>query len=259
MINKHKSQLLDQNDLEGVEMVKKITDLILQSKYLVALTGAGMSTESGLPDFRSQGGLWSGKNPYQIASPRAIGTPEFINFFQGRMEELAQYEPNIGHKVLAKLENEGILKAILTQNIDGFHQLAGSKRVVEVHGHLRHLICSKCQRTYPTESYANQIYHCQESECKGNLRPPVVLFEEMLDPSSWATAVHEVEKADVLIVLGTSLQVYPFAGLVELAHQTGTKIVLINKTETELDDLMDLIIHEQIGKTLGKIEKEIWG
>ncbi|TCS93579.1 NAD-dependent protein deacylase [Hazenella coriacea] len=238
--------------------MQDILDFILHSKHLVALTGAGMSTESGLPDFRSQGGLWSGKDPFQIATPRAIGTSEFIDFFRGRIEELAQYQPNIGHEVLAQLEKKGILKAVLTQNIDGFHQRAGSQHVVEVHGHLRHLVCSKCQKPYPSDSYTNQLYHCEETECGGDLRPPVILFEEMLDPSSWAVAMDEVEKADTVIVLGTSLQVYPFAGLVEFAYQTGAKIALINKTETPLDGLMEVIVYDQIGETLGKIKKEIW-
>jgi NAD-dependent deacetylase len=239
--------------------MKEIVDLILHSKYLVTLTGAGMSTESGLPDFRSNGGLWYGKNPYEIASPKAIGTSEFIKFFQSRVEDLYQHQPNIGHQVLAKLEGMGYLKAILTQNIDGFHQRAGSQKVIEVHGHLRYMVCSECHKSYPANSYSEGIYHCTEDECSGHIRPPVILFGEELNPSSWFSAVQEAEKADVVIVLGTSLQVYPFAGLVELAKETGAKVAIINKTKTEMDDKADIIVNDSIGKVLEAVSKELWG
>ncbi|WP_093230814.1 NAD-dependent protein deacylase [Thermoflavimicrobium dichotomicum] len=239
--------------------MKEIVDLILQSKYFVALTGAGMSTESGLPDFRSHGGLWYGKNPYEIASPKAIGTSEFIAFYRNRIEDLQQYRPNIGHQILAKWEKAGYLKAILTQNIDGFHQQAGSQHVIEVHGHLRHLICTECQRAYPADSYRKGIEKCMEERCNGNLRPPIVLFGEELNPDSWSSAVQEVEKADAILVLGTSLTVYPFAGLVELAKETGARIAIINKTETELDHLADIIVHDSIGKVLGEVDQALSG
>jgi NAD-dependent deacetylase len=237
--------------------MKKLIDLILHAKHLVALTGAGMSTESGLPDFRSNGGLWYGKDPYEIASPKAIGTSEFIQFYQSRIADLEQHQPNIGHYILAKWEELGYLKAILTQNIDGFHQRAGSQKVIEVHGHLRHLICSKCETSYPLSSYHNKIYQCTQEGCNGHIRPPIVLFGEQLDFSSWSSAVQEVKKADAVLVMGTSLQVYPFAGLVELAKETGAKVVIINKTKTEMDDQADLIIHDQIGQVLESIHKNI--
>jgi NAD-dependent deacetylase len=239
--------------------MNELIQLVQNSNYLVALTGAGMSTESGLPDFRSQGGLWCGKNPYEIASPQAIGTDDFFEFYQMRIEDLLKYQPNIGHYVLAELEKEGILKAVLTQNIDGFHQRAGSQRVIEIHGHLRHLVCSRCGKEYPATSYRENTYYCTDENCKAPLRPPIVLFGEPLESNAWNSAVQEVEQADTVLVMGTSLQVYPFAGLVELAHETGSKIIIINKTSTPLDHLADHIIHESIGKVLSEMAESILG
>lgn len=233
--------------------MKELVNLILQSKHLIVLTGAGMSTESGLADFRSNGGLWDGRDPHEISHPKAIGTMEFIQFFGRRIDDFLEHKPNTGHHVLAKLEEMGYLKAILTQNIDGFHQRAGSKKVIEVHGHLRYLVCSKCRTPYPLTAYREGVYHCSEQGCRGHLRPPVILFGEDLEPSSWYQAIEEAKKADLVLVLGTSLTVYPFASLVEIAKQSGATIVIINQTETGMDDLADRIIRDQIGSVLGQV------
>ncbi|MBA4549704.1 NAD-dependent deacylase [Thermoactinomyces intermedius] len=230
------------------EWVKKVQN----AKHLVVLTGAGMSTESGLPDFRSQGGLWSGRDPNEIATPGAIGTKDFFEFYQMRVEELLKHHPNIGHYVLAELEKEGMVKAILTQNIDGFHQRAGSQKVIEIHGHMRHLVCSGCGKAYPATSYREGTYYCTDEQCRAPLRPPIVLFGEPLDTASWNEAVREVEQADLILVMGTSLQVYPFAGLVEIAHETGSDIILINKSSTPLDSLADQLIRDSIGLVLSE-------
>ncbi len=243
----------------GRTLMNELIQLIQDSKYLVALTGAGMSTESGLPDFRSQGGLWCGKDPNEIATPKAIGTEDFFEFYQMRIEELFKYHPNIGHYVLAELEKEGILKAVLTQNIDGFHQQAGNRKVVEIHGHMRYLVCSRCDKEYPAFSYCEGTYYCTDDTCKAPLRPPIVLFGEPLDSFSWHSAIQEVERADTVVVLGTSLQVYPFAGLVEIAHETGAKVIIINRTTTPLDYLAEVTIHESIGKVLSEVVKTVLG
>lgn len=239
--------------------MKELVQLIRDSKYVVALTGAGMSTESGLPDFRSQGGLWCGKDPNEIATPKAIGTDDFFEFYQMRIEDLLKYHPNIGHHVLAVLEKEGILKAVLTQNIDGFHQQAGNGKVVEIHGHMRYLVCSRCGKEYPAVSYREGTYYCTDEKCKAPLRPPIVLFGEPLNSVAWHSAVQEVERADTVVVLGTSLQVYPFAGLVEIAHETGSKVIIINKTSTPLDYLAEVTIHESIGNVLSEVMKSLLG
>lgn len=240
-------------------MIEKLTSMIQESNYLVALTGAGMSTESGLPDFRSQGGLWCGKDPNEIATPHAIGTDDFFQFYSQRIEDLLQYHPNIGHYVLAELEKAGILKALLTQNIDGYHQRAGNQKVIEIHGHMRFLVCSHCGKEYPAVSYQEGNYYCTDDHCKAPLRPPIVLFGEPLNSNDWSTAVQEVERADTIIVLGTSLQVYPFAGLVEIAHESGAKVIIINKSSTPLDYLAELMIQESIGKVLSEVAKDVWG
>ncbi|MGA8944123.1 MAG: Sir2 family NAD-dependent protein deacetylase, partial [Thermoactinomyces sp.] len=205
------------------------------------------------------GGLWCGKDPNEIATPKAIGTDDFFEFYQMRIEDLLKYRPNIGHHILADLEKENILKAVLTQNIDGFHQQAGNKKVVEIHGHMRHLVCSRCGKEYPAVSYREGIYYCTDETCKAPLRPPIVLFGEPLDSSAWHSAIQEVERADTVIVLGTSLQVYPFAGLVEIAHETGAKVIIINKTSTPLDYLAEVTIHESIGKVLSEMAKAVLG
>lgn len=237
------------------EWIKKIQN----ANHLVVLTGAGMSTESGLPDFRSQGGLWSGRDPNEIATPSAIGTEDFFDFYKMRIEELLKYHPNIGHYVLAELEKEGLVKAILTQNIDGFHQRAGSQKVIEIHGHMRHLVCSGCGKEHPATSFCEGTYYCTDEGCQAPLRPPIVLFGEPLDSVSWNAAVQEVENADTVLVLGTSLQVYPFAGLVEIAHETGSNIMIINKSATPLDFLADQLIRDGIGQVLSEAAETLLG
>lgn len=239
-------------------MIKKAAKLMRQSQYIVVLTGAGISTESGLPDFRSNGGLWDGKEPETISHYSAVGTEEFQQFFSKRIENIDAHAPNLGHEILAKWENEGRIKAIVTQNIDSYHQKAGNEKVIEMHGHLRYLSCNECGRKYSNAKYVQQHDdYCEEEGCKGIVRPEVVLFGEYLPEDDWYKAILEVRKADLVIVLGTSLQVFPFNTLVERAHADGAKIIIITQSKTPYDHMASVRLHEPIGRSLRLIDKSI--
>ncbi len=233
-----------------------LAEILKDSSKAVFFGGAGMSTESGIPDFRGAGGIYSQKlhrefRPEEMASHGfLVNHPEeFFEFYRQRMVFM-NAKPNAGHFALARLEEKGILRAVVTQNIDGLHQLAGSKTVYELHGSSLRWPCMKCGRVYPME-YAmleqNQpIPHCED--CGGVVRPGVVLYEEGLDNVILENAVRAIREADTLIVGGTSLVVYPAAGLID--YFRGRHLVLINKTGTKADSAADLVIRESIGQVL---------
>ena len=235
---------------------EKLANILRDSTRAVFFGGAGMSTESGIPDFRSADGIYHQKlhrkfRPEEMASHSfLVNHPEeFFEFYRQRMMFM-NAKPNAGHKALAKLEERGILRAVITQNIDGLHQLAGSKTVYELHGSSLRWPCSKCGRVYSMEYALREenkpIPHCED--CGGVVRPGVVLYEEGLDEEILENAVHAIRNADTLIVGGTSLVVYPAAGLIDYFH--GKHLVLINKTETKADSVAELVIRDSIGKIL---------
>lgn len=234
---------------------------ILQSFYdessnIVFFGGAGVSTESGIPDFRSVDGLYNQKWDYP---PETIISRSFFDsnrkeFFRFYREKLIinGIEPNTAHKVLAEMEKAGKLKAVITQNIDGLHQMAGSKKVYELHGSILRNYCMNCNKFFDLD-YMN---HKEEDypvcdECGGIVKPDVVLYEEGLDDGCINGAVNAIRQADMLIIGGTSLTVYPAAGLIN--YFRGKHLVLINKSETQADRFADLVIHNSIGETLGKL------
>lgn len=229
-----------------------------ESKYTVVLTGAGMSTESGLPDFRSSGeGLWEKEDPSQIASTEALNknVEKFFEFYRHRVLGLNQAGPHKGHETLAEWEKQGIIKSIITQNIDGFHTEAGSKNVIELHGTMKKVHCHTCGKEYGNEKYANEEFTC---DCGGTLRPSVVLFGEMLPEEALMKAAEESEKADLFIVLGSSLTVTPANQFPLIAKQKGAKLVIINMDATELDIYADLVINNRkIGSVLEELDNEI--
>lgn len=234
--------------------VEQLQSWIQESKTAVFFGGAGVSTESGIPDFRSVDGLYSQKFDYppeQIISHSFYARrPEyFFRFYREKMLPLG-FEPNVTHKVLARLEKEGHLAAVVTQNIDGLHQKAGSKNVFELHGSVLRNYCVKCHKFYPAEFVrdANGVPLC---DCGGTVKPDVVLYEEALDQDTLAGAVSAIRHADVLIVGGTSLTVYPAAGL--LQYYRGKRLVLINRDETPYDDYADLVFHESLGKIFSQL------
>lgn len=237
--------------------VDQFKQLLKDSHYPVILSGAGMSTESGLPDFRSATkGMWKGVDPLSLASVDALvnSRENFIKFYTKRIQDIKGVHPNRGHKVLAKLENIGKVKCIITQNVDGFHHTAGSMNVAELHGSLRHCHCHACKREYSNDQFLAGVYQCS---CGGSIRPSVVLFGEYLPEEAMDVAQMESEKADLFIVLGSSLSVSPANLFPQVAKENGAKLVIINIERTELDFLADLVIHDlKIGELFQEIDKQ---
>ena len=236
-----------------MDKIARLKEILAESRRAVFFGGAGMSTESGIPDFRSAGGIYSETlhqefAPEQMASHSFLMAhpEEFFDFYRRRFVYLAA-EPNPGHYALAELERRGILAAIVTQNIDGLHQAAGSQTVYELHGSIRRAHCMDCGAHYELDYILHHrpIPHCS---CGGIVRPDVVLYEESLDNDTIAGAVAAIRAADTLIIGGTSLIVYPAAGLIN--YFRGAHLVLINKSETSADRHAELVIREPIGATL---------
>ena len=228
--------------------------MIDNSKRIVFFGGAGVSTESGIPDFRSVDGLYNQKYDYppeQILSHTFFmyNTEEFYRFYRDKMLCLDK-KPNKAHLKLAELEKSGKLTAVVTQNIDGLHQAAGSKKVYELHGSVLRNYCMKCGKFYSAE-YIKNSKGVPKCECGGVIKPDVVLYEEGLDDSTVSGALSAIQSADTLIIAGTSLTVYPAAGFI--SYFKGGNIVLINRDETPFDNKANLVFHEKVGELLDKI------
>lgn len=240
--------------MEGIEQLQQ---WINESNSIVFFGGAGVSTESGIPDFRSVDGLYHQKYDYP---PETIlshtfymsKTEEFYKFYQDKL--LCEgAEPNAAHLKLAELERAGKLKAVVTQNIDGLHQAAGSKKVLELHGSVLRNYCQKCGQFYDMH-YIKETTGVPKCECGGNIKPDVVLYEEGLDQSIMQESVSSIRNADMLIIGGTSLAVYPAAGLID--YYQGNRLVLINRDTTPMDNRANLVMHGSIGEILGQIVVE---
>lgn len=240
-----------------MENIERFLQMVKESDNIVFFGGAGVSTESGIPDFRSVDGLYNQKYddpPETILSHSFYrqNTEEFYRFYREKMLCLTA-KPNMTHQKLAELEAAGKVKAVITQNIDGLHQQAGSKRVLELHGSVHRNYCEKCGKGFDAEYVLHsgtKIPLCDE--CRGELKPDVVLYEEGLDQQTLEDAVFYIRHADVLIIGGTSLAVYPAAGLID--YYGGDKLVLINKSQTPMDDRADLRIQAGLGEVFGQIE-----
>ena len=234
--------------------LEKLKQWIDESSRIVFFGGAGVSTESGIPDFRSVDGLYNQKFEYPpetiISHSFYKRRPEyFFRFYREKMLPLG-FEPNITHKKLAQWEEEGKLLGVVTQNIDGLHQKAGSKRVYELHGSVLRNYCTKCGKFYTAE-YVKDYDGVPECACGGTVKPDVVLYEESLDQRTIENSVEAIYNADLLIVAGTSLTVYPAAGLVE--YYRGNRMVLINRDETPYDFRADLVFHESLGTIFSQL------
>lgn len=228
---------------------------IESSDNIVFFGGAGVSTESGIPDFRSVDGLYNQQYDYPpetiLSHSFYMQNPgEFYRFYRNKMLCLTA-KPNAAHKALARLEQEGKLKAVITQNIDGLHQQAGSKVVLELHGSVHRNYCRKCHALYDAQYMldSEDIPVCEK--CGGTIKPDVVLYEESLDMDVMRAAISYISKSDILIIGGTSLAVYPAAGLID--YYNGNKLVLINRDATPMDKRADLLIQGNIGEVLGGI------
>ncbi|MBP1925192.1 NAD-dependent deacetylase [Sedimentibacter acidaminivorans] len=238
-----------------MQKYNELQDLILESNNIVFFGGAGVSTESGIPDFRSVDGLYNQKYSYppeQILSHSFFisNTEYFYDFYKNKMLFL-EVSPNKAHIKLAELERVGKLKAVITQNIDGLHQKAGSKNVLELHGSVHRNYCMKCGKFYDVDKVIESkgIPRCT---CNGIIKPDVVLYEEGLDNETIDKAVNYISNADVLIIGGTSLAVYPAAGLIR--YYKGNKLILINKSSTSMDSMANLVINDSIGKVFEGIK-----
>ena len=231
--------------------ILKFKELVEKSNNIVFFGGAGVSTESGIKDFRSKDGLYNQKYKYppeEILSHSFFmnNTEEFYEFYRDKLNCL-QYKPNITHKVLAELEKQGKVKAVITQNIDGLHQEAGSKIVYELHGSVHRNYCMECHKFFgPEKIFETKAPIPLCDECGGIIKPDVVLYEEGLDQKIMQDSVTSMMEADMLIVGGTSLMVYPAAGLIR--YYNGNKMVLINKDKTDYDGYANLVINDSLGK-----------
>lgn len=236
--------------------IEKLQEIIDASDNIIFFGGAGVSTESGIPDFRSESGIFKSLEKYGDTPERLVShsyylehTDKFFSYYKDCLI-FPEVEPNPAHYTLARLEKEGKLKAIITQNIDGLHQKAGSKNVLELHGSVYRNYCEICKKEYDLNFILESegIPHCT---CGGIIKPDVILYEEALDMNILNKSVEYIMSADTLIVGGTSLVVYPAAGLIN--YFKGKNLVLINKSQTDYDNLATLVINEAIGETLAKI------
>ena len=236
--------------------IEKLTQILRDSNNIVFFGGAGCSCESGIPDFRSASGLWNEKLKINLTPEQLVSHTMFMKypkeFFEFYRDKLIypDAKPNAAHIALAKLEEMGKLKAIVTQNIDGLHQAAGSKHVYELHGSVLRNYCVKCHAFYDEKFILESKGVPTCTKCGGNVKPDVVLYEEGLDDNVIRGSIDAISKADTLIIGGTSLVVYPAAGLIN--YFRGKNLVLINKSSTSADNKADLVIHDAIGKVLGE-------
>lgn len=238
-----------------MEALKKLQEWIDESNNIVFFGGAGVSTESGIPDFRSVDGLYNQKYDYP---PETIlshtfymrKTEEFYRFYRDKMLCLTA-KPNAAHRKLAQLEAAGKLKAVVTQNIDGLHQAAGSKKVLELHGSVLRNYCQDCGKFHDAQFILDST-GVPTCECGGIIKPDVVLYEEGLDNQIMSESIQSIRNADMLIIGGTSLAVYPAAGLID--YYQGNKLVLVNKTPTPRDSMADLVVSGSIGELFDQIK-----
>lgn len=237
------------------EKIRQLKEIIDQTDNLVFFGGAGVSTESGIPDFRSTDGLYNMKYKYP---PETIvshtffvrKTEEFYEFYKDKMMAL-DAKPNKAHEKLAQWEREGKCRAVVTQNIDGLHQMAGSKKVLELHGSIHRNYCTKCGKFFDASYVKNSDGIPRCDDCGGLIKPDVVLYEEGLDNQVVSDAIYAIAHADVLIIGGTSLAVYPAAGMID--YFKGNHLILINKSSTPRGGQADLIINDSIGEVFGQL------
>ncbi len=234
--------------------VKLFLELLEETQGAVAFTGAGISTESGIPDYRSPGtGLWEKMDQSVVSLSGFLRSPE--NYYSYAMESYpvrAAAEPNAAHYALARLEKKGWLKGVITQNVDGLHTKAGSENLFELHGSLRRVVCLQCREYYPMEDTMSSVAEGENpplcSQCGGILKPDAVFFGEALPEEPWEKSVDLVSSSEALIVMGSSLLVAPASGLPRLALSRGAALVIINLMETPFDDEADIVIREKIGE-----------
>jgi len=240
--------------------IARAARLLRRARYAIALTGAGISTPSGIPDFRSpETGLWEKINPMEVASLHAFRRhPEaFYDWIRPLARTLVEAEPNPGHLALARLEAAGYLEAVITQNIDNLHQEAGSSEVLEVHGHLRSATCMECYRVESANGLiheflaSGQLPRCPD--CGGMMKPDVVLFGEQLPIEVVNAAMAHVDSADLMLIAGSSLEVVPVSQLPLRIHRQGGRLIIVNEMTTYVDDVAEVVIHDDVAQVLPRI------
>lgn len=241
-------------------LINEAIALIHQSNYAVALTGAGISTPSGIPDFRNpESGLWQKANPMEVASIYAFrhNPQAFYDWIRPLAKLTVAAEPNSAHVALAEMEAHGLLKCVITQNIDALHTKAGTETVYEVHGHMRSATCLTCGARYTAEEILSTLFKTEETPhcraCDGVIKPDVILFGEVLPVRLLKQAQREVMACDLMIVAGSSLEVSPAGDLPSLAKQVGARLIFVNLTETHLDDIADVVIHADVVDVLPQL------
>jgi NAD-dependent deacetylase len=240
------------------DKMDRLKEIVANSKQLAAFTGAGLSAESGIPTYRGTNGIWAKYDPAKYANFQYfIKDPSYYwQFFRDvRYPSLKQAQPNAAHYVLVELEKQGILNLVITQNIDGLHQMAGQSKVCELHGNSRQMMCMECNNVFPMEKVYEQLEkelppHCS---CGGLLRPKVVLFGESLPQEALMQAWQAAEECDTFLVVGSSLVVYPAAQIPVRAKEHGASLVIVNIDETPLDTMADLVIHQTASEVLGQL------
>ena len=244
--------------------IERAAQLILHAWHTVALTGAGHSTPSGIPDFRSPGsGLWEKVNPMAVASIFVfrLQPQAFYDWIRPLVRLMLNAKPNPAHRALAEMEEMGLLQAVITQNIDGLHQRAGSRRVLELHGHMREATCIRCYKVVPARALINkfladgQVPVCED--CGGVMKPNVILFGEQLPVRVLNEARREARLCDLMLVLGSRLEVAPAADLPMIAHQHGAKVIIVNYQETYLDPQAEVVIHADVAEVLPRIVRVV--
>ncbi len=239
--------------------IAEAASMISASRNVVALTGAGISRPSGIPDFRSVGGMWEQENPMEVASRRTFDTnpQRFYNWLRPLLQVSLAAQPNPAHLALAELERLGILKAVVTQNIDGLHQRAGSRTVYELHGHMRSATCISCEKQVASDALIPQVLSGKIPLCDcgggGTFKPDVVLFDEFLPMDQVELAQQALFLCDVLLVVGTSLEVSPVADMPLIAMQRGARVIIVNMMETYLDGHANIVLHEDVAAALPAI------
>jgi len=243
-------------DLTG--LVKRVAEIIRSSSYVVAFTGAGVSAESGVPTFRGRGGLWERFKPEELATPEAFRrNPRLVwEWYRWRMEIISSAKPNPAHIVLAKMEEKGLLKTLITQNVDGLHQRAGSKNVIELHGNIWRVKCINCEYRGRLNKPPS-IIPPKCPNCNSPLRPDVVWFGEPLPRNAWEKAVTEASIADVMIVVGTSGVVMPACMIPWITKRRGGTIIEVNIKESAITPITDMFVKERAGRFFSLLEKEL--
>lgn len=244
------------------DQVTAVADALQQARHTVVLTGAGASTESGLPDWRGPAGLWRRLDPTRVASMTALyqHPVEFYAFYRERLSRLGGAQPNPTHRALARLEGAGLVHCLITQNVDGLHQLAGHREVVEVHGSLREAACARCGRKHPIALLDREVRTAADAprcRCGGPVKPGVVLFEEVLPADAVARAFAEAGAADLFMVVGSSLEVGPVNMLPEVAISAGADLILVNLEPTQIDHQARWVVRIRSGEFLTAVAAEL--